>query len=248
MNPDRPVLSLVIPVFNSQDNLELLCQKIEQALTGQKFEIVLINDASIDNSWQVIQKLAAGNNHIRGINLRKNCGQDNALMAGFSHATGEYIVIMDDDLQHSPFDISKLHQKIQEGYDVVFARFKKKKHATWKNLGSWLNGVIAEILIDKPPHIYLSPFKIIRAEVVEEIQKYKGPYPYIDGLVFMVTSNVGQIENIDHHLRHAGKSNFNLARSVTVFLKLATNFSVFPLRIATAVGFVSSIFSFLLAI
>ncbi len=248
MNANKLTISLVIPVFNSQDNLEPLSHKISEALIEGSFEIILINDTSKDNSWGVIQKLAEQNTFIKGINLRKNSGQDNAIMAGLAEAKGEFIVIMDDDLQHSPFDIPRLHQKIDEGFDVVFAKFKRKKQALWKNMGSWFNGLMADILIDKPPHIYLSPFKIIQADVVREILKYKGPYPYIDGLLFMVTSNIGQIENVEHYHRNKGKSNFNFARSLTVFLKLATNFSVFPLRIATTIGFISSIFSFLLAV
>ena len=128
-------------------------------------------------------------------------------MAGLSYATGNYTVIMDDDIQHSPYDIIKLYDECRQGYDVCYANFLKKNQALWKNMGSWFNGKIADVLIDKPKHIYLSPFQIIRKEVVDEVLKYKGPYPYVQGLLLQTTSNVTQI-TIDHHERYQGKKQF----------------------------------------
>jgi undecaprenyl-phosphate 4-deoxy-4-formamido-L-arabinose transferase len=240
-------ISIVIPVYNSQDNLIELARQVHDALAKMSYELILVNDGSKDESWGVIVQLCSQNHNVIGVNLRKNCGQDNAIMAGLSYATGDYSVIMDDDIQHSPYDIIKLYDECRQGYDVCYAHFLKKKQALWKNIGSWFNGKIADVLIDKPGHIYLSPFQIIRKEVVDEILKYKGPYPYVQGLLLQTTANVTQI-TVAHHERYKGKSNFNFFRSISVFFKLATSFSVYPLRIASLLGFLVASIGFGLAL
>ncbi len=240
-------ISVVIPVYNSQENLIELARQIQDALAELRYELILVNDGSRDESWQVIARLCSLSPDVIGVNLRKNCGQDNAIMAGLSYVTGDYAVIMDDDIQHSPYDIPRLYDECRKGYDVCYAHFLKKNQALWKNLGSWFNGKIADVLIDKPKHIYLSPFQIIRKEVVVEVLKYKGPYPYVQGLLLQTTANVTQI-TIAHHERYRGKSNFNFFRSVSVFFKLATSFSVYPLRIASLLGFLVATAGFGLAL
>ncbi len=240
-------ISIVIPVYNSQDNLIELARQVHDALAEMSYELILVNDGSKDESWRIIAQLCSRNPNVIGVNLRKNCGQDNAIMAGLSYATGEFTVIMDDDIQHSPYDIIKLYDECRKGYDVCYAHFLKKNQALWKNMGSWFNGKIADVLIDKPRHIYLSPFQIIRKEVVDEILKYKGPYPYVQGLLLQTTANVTQI-TIAHHERYKGKGNFNFFRSISVFFKLATSFSVYPLRIASLLGFLVAASGFGLAL
>jgi len=238
-------ISIVIPVFNSEEILLELSRQIQDALTGLDYELILVNDKSVDGSWEKIRQLAGSHQNITGINLRKNFGQDNAIMAGLNFASGSYTVIMDDDLQHSPEDIIKLYHKCREGYDICYANFIKKKQAFWKNFGSWLNGKIAEILIGKPKYIYLSPFQIIRKDVIDRVIEYRGPYPYLQGLLLDLTDNVTQID-IKHHKRYKGESNFNFIRSLRIFIKLATSFSVIPLRVATLMGLISSVVGFLL--
>lgn len=239
-------ISIVVPVFNSEDNLVELCNQVNDALKNISYEIILVNDRSKDGSWKVIEQIADKYRQVLGINLRKNAGQDNALMAGLNYATGNYIVIMDDDLQHSPYDIIKLYDACKKNNtDICYANFNHKKQAGWKNMGSWFNGKISEWFLNKPKGIYLSPFKVISKGVIDEIIKYSGPYPYIDGLLLSVTDNLVQID-IDHHRRFKGRSNFNLTRSISVFLKHVTTFSVTPLRIASITGIVSSMVGFLL--
>ncbi|MFQ5753492.1 MAG: glycosyltransferase family 2 protein, partial [bacterium] len=240
-------ISVVIPVYNSEECLEALVNRLDKCLCDVPSEVIFVNDCSPDNSWQKIKEAAKSDKFI-GINLRKNAGQDNAIMAGLSRVTGDYIVIMDDDLQHDPNDIKKMVQELENGnFDVCFANFMEKKQKLWKNLGSWFNGKMSEIIINKPPRIYLSPFKVIRREVVDEIVKYQGPYPYVDGLIFTVTHNVTQVY-VEHHNRFSGSGNYTLSRSVAVWLKLMTSFSVFPLRIATIIGMMASASGFLLAL
>lgn len=242
-------ISVVIPVYNSEECLEELAKRLTDVLekTGLTYEIILVNDGSADNSWGKITDLCEIHSTVKGIKLRKNFGQDNAIIAGLNYATGASIIIMDDDLQHDPADIPALLDGLVQGYDVCYARFSIKKQTWFKNFGSWFNDKVANIVLKKPKGIYLSPYKAVKREVIDEIIKYDGPYPYVDGLLFRVTTNITQVP-VMHHERFAGKGNYNLRKSITVWLKLATNFSVFPLRIATYVGFLASCIGFLLAI
>jgi len=240
-------ISIIIPVYNSEECVEKLSEEIKTSLNSMSYEQIMVNDGSRDKSWSEIKRISKINKNIIGINLRKNFGQDNAIMAGLNYASGEYVVIMDDDLQHKPSDILRLYEQVSGGYDVCYANFKKKKQAVWKNIGSWLNGKLAELLLNKPPDIYLSPFKIICRDVVKEVIKYKGPYPYVDGLLFQVTNCITQVD-VEHHKRFKGVSNYNLIKSLKVFMKLAVNFSTKPLRMASLAGISCSIIGFLLGI
>jgi undecaprenyl-phosphate 4-deoxy-4-formamido-L-arabinose transferase len=240
-------ISIVVPIYNSTGTIVELNRRISDALRNVAFELILSDDGSGDDSWKVIKELTVRQKNVIGIRLRKNTWQDNALMAGLSLAQGEFVVIMDDDLQHSPYDIPALLNKCEEGFDVCYAHFQKKKQVWWKNLGSWFNGKIASIVLKKPRHIYLSPFQIIRKEVVAEILKYRGPYPYIQGLLLQVTNNIAQMY-VEHHERCAGKSNFNIIRSISLFLSHLTSFSVIPLRISAVLGFFVALAGFLLSI
>jgi polyisoprenyl-phosphate glycosyltransferase len=242
-------ISVVIPVYNSEDCLDELTRRLTDVLdkVGKVYEIILINDCSQDDSWTKITQCCKVNNKIRAINFRKNFGQDNAIMAGLKYSSGKSIIIMDDDLQHDPEDIAFLLNKLTKGYDVVYANFHSKKQSLIKNFGSWFNGKVAEIVINKPKGIYLSPYKAIKREIVKEIIKYEGPYPYVDGLIFRITQNITQITAI-HYKRYTGKGNYGLRKSILVWMKLVTNFSVLPLRFATFIGFVSAGLGFILGL
>jgi polyisoprenyl-phosphate glycosyltransferase len=240
-------ISVVIPVYNSQGNLAELFRQICDALKDLSFEIIFVDDRSTDSSWEIIKQLAAENKNTTAVRLRKNFGQDNALMAGFRIAEGNYVVIMDDDLQHSPYDIPKLYHKCKEGFDVCYALFRSKNQKRWKNAGSGLNGFFARLLLNKPKGIYLSPFKAVRSGIIKEILNFSGPFPYVDGLILEVTGNLTSVE-AEHHKRFSGKSNYTFFRSFLVFLKLLTSFSVAPLRLATITGFIIAVIGFILAI
>jgi undecaprenyl-phosphate 4-deoxy-4-formamido-L-arabinose transferase len=240
-------ISVVIPVYNSEQCLEDLSCEISAALKDVVYELILVNDKSRDKSWEKIVAITQNNHRVTGLNLRKNSGQDNAIMAGLSQCRGEYIVIMDDDLQHSPADIAKLHQKIKEGFDVCYGFFSDKKQTVWKNLGSKVNGYVAEIFLKKPEGLYLSPFKILSRGIVDAIINYKGPFPYVDGIILSITSNIAQVE-LKHHRRRAGSGNYNFVRSVSVFLKHVTGYSLYPLRLATIIGILSAGLSFSLGL
>ena len=237
-NEPRLAVSTVVPVYRSAEILPQLVDRIAAALAGGgaagNFEIVLVCDASPDESWDVIQTLAREHSFVRGICLRRNAGQHNATMAGLHYAAGERIVIIDDDLQHPPEAIPQMLAELDR-FDVCYTRYLNRRHALWKKIGSWVNDVSASLLLDKPRGLYLSSFKAIRREIAVEVIKYDGPYAYVDGLILDVTGSITAID-IEHQKRAAGKGNYDLRRSISLWLKVATSFSVFPLRTISVLG------------
>src|SRR5262245_16392480 len=206
------------------------------------YELILVDDASPDGSWKCIQRLAEANPNVKGLSHRRNFGQDNAILTGLRVASGVAIVIMDDDLQHSPDGIPKLYAEfVRSRADVVYAHFINKHHRTWKKLGSWFNGKLAEWLIDKPANIYLSPFKIISRDIADLVTAFDGPYPYFDGLLFQVTNRFSFIK-VEHRARVADESNYTFGKSLHVLGRLAYSYSVKPLRLVTALGVVAFMF------
>ena len=241
-------ISIVIPVYNSASCLDELVEQINNSLSDILYQIIFVNDYSTDNSWNLLKQISQNANNVLAINLAKNFGQDCAIMAGLNHADGDFIVIMDDDLQHSPYDFHLLQQTMDNSdCDVCYALFDKKQQSFIKNIGSWFNDKVANIVLKKPKDIYLSPFKILRKSLVEKIIKYDGPYPYIDGLIFRYTVNITQVI-VTHHKRFSGRGNYSIVKSISVWLRVLTNFSIVPLRISTYVGILSSLIGFLLAI
>ena len=240
-------ISIVIPVYNSSGNLKELSFQIDNCLKPFNYELIFINDASSDNSWDIITDITITNPSVIGINLRKNCGQDNSILAGLRQSIGEIVIVMDDDLQHSPADIVKLFSACKAGFDVCYANFKTKKQSFLKNMGSSFNGFLARMLMSKPKNIYLSPFKAIRREIADEIVKYESPYTYIDGIILDITSNLTQVE-VEHFPRKSGKSNYTLKKSASVLFRLFTGFSIVPLRIATYLGIVFTLLGVVLVV
>lgn len=248
----RPSLSLVIPVYGSEKVLPELASQLKDVLDGiaslgGNYEVIFVCDCSPDNSWRAIQGLAAQYPWVRGLSLRMNAGQHNALMAGFTHARGRIVMTMDDDLQHSPSDIPALLDELGRGRDVVYARFRSRKHAAWKIAGSRLNDRVAGYLLNKPKGLYLSPFRAMKSQIRDDILRYRGPYAYVDGLILSVTRNIGSVD-VDHHDRYAGDSAYSLRKSISLWLKMATSFSIVPLRLTSFAGICFAGLGFLLAI
>jgi undecaprenyl-phosphate 4-deoxy-4-formamido-L-arabinose transferase len=181
------------------------------------------------------------------LNLSKNFGQHNAVMAGFNHAGGDYVLTMDDDLQHPVEEIPKLVEALDMGYDVVYGEYMVKKHSFLKNIGSEINNVMGNIIIKKPKDLRFTSFRIIRSYVVKEIVKYDAPYPYIDGLILRVTNNIGIIP-VTHQLRASGQSNYTLKKLINLWLNGFLNFSITPLRLFTYLGMVMAVVGFLSSI
>lgn len=228
-------LSVVIPVYNAAATVARLVDEVFVHYAGILQEIILVNDCSTDNSGEVCNMLAERYANVVAVTLRKNSGEHNAVMCGLNYVTGDCVVIMDDDFQNPPTEVYKLYTELQKGYDVVYSRYEDKRHSFFRNAGSRFNNLIAGWLIDKPHGLYLSSFKIIHRDVVKEIIKYKGPFPYIDGLILRSTSSISSVA-VQHANRVYGKSNYNLPRLVSLYLNMFVNFSIRPLRILIFMG------------
>lgn len=239
-------LSIVVPVYRSQEILPELVHQVHQAVCslGLKdcFELLLVNDGSPDDSWSAIAELATRYDFVRGVNLQKNFGQHSATMAGLHYIRGEIVVVMDDDLQHPPDAIGDLVRGIEGGADVCYVRYEGRQHRLWKIIGSWINDYAASLLLEKPRGLYLSSFKAVHRKIVLEVIKYDGPYAYLDGLILDITRLIKTI-TIKHQPRHKGTGNYNLRRSISLWLRMATSFSVVPLRIATVMGLSMAVLS-----
>ncbi|AVX90132.1 glycosyltransferase [Pseudomonas koreensis] len=244
-------LSIVVPVYRSASILPVLVQQVQEVMVNEglsdAFELILVNDAGPDNSWDVIRSLAETHKFIRGINLRKNAGQHNAIMAGFNHVRGRIVAVMDDDLQHPPTALIDIMRALEEGHDVCYTKYLNRQHAGWKQAGSRFNDYVATLLLGKPKGLYLSSFKAMRREIVDEIIKYDGPYTYIDGLILDVTQSITSVD-IVHQARHEGESNYNFRRLLSLWLKMATSFSILPLRFATYMGFALAALSLVMVV
>ncbi len=231
-------LSIIIPVYNGAATIRELVTELNAKLASRfDLEVVLVNDASpSDNSAEVCEEIALRNPWVTFLDLSRNFGEHNAVMVGLNFCTGDGAVILDDDFQNPPSEVAKLVDKLNEGYDVVYSRYEKKMHHGLRNLGSSFNNLVATILIGKPRDLYLSSFKAITRFVIDELVKYNGPYPYIDGLIFRVTRNYATVL-VEHHPREAGTSGYSVRKLISLWLNMFTNFSVIPLRVATILGF-----------
>ncbi|UYN96252.1 MAG: glycosyltransferase family 2 protein [Enhydrobacter sp.] len=235
---DVPALSIVVPVYNGAATVGELVGALRALELEGGLEIVLVVDGSPDNSLDVCKRLAAEPGApVIVLSLSRNYGEHNAVMAGLARARGNYTISMDDDLQNPPDEVKRLFEYARDGgYDVVYTYYDEKKHAAWRNLGSRFTNWCADHLIDKPKGLYLSSFRCVSAFVREHIvASYEGPYPYVDGLIFQVTQNVGRLQ-VAHLPRAEGRSNYTLARLFRLWLSMFLNFSVIPLRFATLFG------------
>lgn len=249
----KPELSVVIPVYGSATILPNLVRRLEEvlapALGTTGFEVVLVHDCGPDDAWAVIRAEAADRAWLRGVDLRRNAGQHNAIMAGLGFARGRYIVTMDDDLQHDPADIPRILDTLRNGADLCYVQFEARKHALWKRAGSRFNDMVAARLLKKPRGLYLSPFRGFVRELGEEARRYHGPFVYLDGLLVQSTSPK-RIATIigKHHARDDGRSGYSLSKSISLWLQMATSFSIVPLRFVSLAGVAASCVAFLLAV
>lgn len=236
-------LSFVIPCYRSELSIASVVDEIRSTVASRAdydYEIILVNDCSPDGVWNVIQKLACEDSKIKGISLAKNFGQHSALMAGYARATGDFVVSLDDDGQTPPSEVFKLVDKINEGYDVVYGYYAHAKEHWFRRLGSYFNKKMAEHIIGQPKTLQTTSFFIVRDFIIKEIVRYPNPFPYIGGLVYRATKNLGNVE-IEHRHRLQGKSGYTIAGLISLWINGFTAFSVKPLRVATLMGFFCAI-------
>lgn len=241
-------LSIIIPVYNGSKTIKSLVNTVCNEFVDLDFEIILVNDGSCDASEKVCEEIALTNKCVKFISLRKNFGEFNAVMCGLHYVEGSYATIIDDDFQNPPSEVRVLHNEAKRGdFDVVYSKYHKKQHNLFRNIGSAFNDKMATFLIKKPKDLYLSSFKLIKKELVQEIIKYTGPFPYIDGLIFRATDSYSSVFTA-HEKRVEGSSNYTFSKLISVYLNMFLNFSVKPLRVFTAVGFIIFIIGAILTI
>ena len=243
-------VSFVIPCYRSAHTLENVVREIEEKmeeLTAYSYEIILINDCSPDDTLSVIRKLCEQRDSIKGISFARNFGQHAALMAGLRQAEGEYVVCLDDDGQTPANEVDKLLDKLEEGYDAVYAKYEQKHHSAFRNMGSKVNELMTRIMLEKPADLYVSSYFAVRRFVVEDMIRYENSYPYVIGLVLRTTKNITNVV-VQHRDRQEGTSGYTLSKLFGLWFNGFTAFSVKPLRIATAVGGCSAAVGFLYGI
>jgi glycosyltransferase involved in cell wall biosynthesis len=240
--PSRFALSVVIPVYNGASSIAELVGALEQLQIEGGHEIVLINDGSRDSSLAACRALVEhAQVPITLVDLSRNYGEHNAVMAGLRHARGAHVITMDDDLQNPPEEVERLLAYAQHsGHEVIYTCYDEKQHAFWRNLGSRFTNWVAGFVLDKPNGFSLSSFRCMSAFVVNEITRYDGPFPYVDGLILQVTQDIDRLL-VRHLPRAEGRSNYTVRRLLRLWLSMFVNFSVMPLRISTLTGFVLSI-------
>ena len=239
------MITIIIPIYNSEKSIFLLIESIVNVFKDLKFEVNMVNDGSNNAThiecMKIIDKYPKITNYIK---LRRNVGEHNAVMAGLNHSNGDWNIIMDDDFQNPPEEALKLYEYARKNkFDVIYADYDDKKHSFFRNLGSKLNDITANFVLKKPKDLYLCSFKCISKNILQDIIKYKGPFPYIDGLILSITSNIGQLK-LKHAPRAMGKSNYSILKLIKLYLNIITNFSTVPIRLFSIAGFIISLISF----
>ena len=228
-------LSIVIPVYNSSEILNKLIDEIQLSLFNKKiiFEIVLVNDASNDDSWDKIKKLSERHKVVTGINLKYNFGQHNAIMAGLNHCKGNYIVLMDDDLQHPPDKIYDIYNKLINNYDVCYVRYIKRKHLKWKIFVSKANNIFASFIFkNKPINTYTSSYKGFNRNILKNIIDYKKKEVFLDWIILDKAKNITSI-NVQHNERFKGTTNYNLKNLLFLWSNMIMIVPILPIRISS---------------
>jgi len=239
--------SIVIPVYKSSASLHELEMRIDAVFSkipDSVYELIFVNDSpfsktTVDALSVVVQK----NPNVIVIELMKNFGQQPATLCGIEHASGNFIITMDDDLQHYPEDIPKLLHMSK--HDVVIAKFKEKKHSLFQRVGSVIKGYFDHIILGKPKSLKLTPFRLIKANIAKLMFKRNTPYPFIPALLFEITDDILNVE-IDHYPRHEGKSNHTFSKMIGVFSNLLINNSSFLLRMIGYLGLLISLITLVL--
>jgi undecaprenyl-phosphate 4-deoxy-4-formamido-L-arabinose transferase len=231
-------ISVVVPVFNSEQTLEALIARLESVLSQQtdRFEVILVNDASRDGSWDIAQRLARDRSFVRALNLMRNYGQHNALLAGIRRAQFEIIVTLDDDLQNPPEEIPRLLAELVRGYDAVYGVPENEQHGLLRDIASVVTKLTLQNAMGAETARNISAFRAFRTELREGFRDYRGSFVSIDVLLTWGTTRFTSLV-VRHEPRKAGVSNYTLKKLIIHALNMMTGFSTMPLQIASLVGF-----------
>ena len=234
------LISFVIPCYKSVNTLPDVVDTIQKTVASREdveAEIILVNDASPDGTWDVIKDLHDRYDNVMGVNIAKNSGQQSAIMAGLRHASGDLVAVSDDDGQTPIETIFEFYECMQEGgYDVVCADYHGRgKRSAFRRLGSWANNEMARMFMDKPEDLSLSVYFLAKRFVIEEMIRYTNAYPHMEGLLIRTTRNIGNVQ-VDQKERASGSSGYNLKKLLSTWINGLTTFSIKPLRLAVFFG------------
>jgi glycosyltransferase involved in cell wall biosynthesis len=231
-------ISIVIPVYNAESTIAELTERLEKVLTSLcvDFEVILVNDASLDNSWPTICEIAQRRDRILGIDLMRNYGQHNAVLCGIREARYGTIVTMDDDLQHPPEAIPLLLNKLHESYDVVYGVPAEEKHGIWRDTASVLTKTVLQSIMGVETGRKISAFRAFRTALREAFADFHQSFVSIDVLLSWATARFAAV-SVSHQERTQGTSNYSFRKLVSHTINMITGFSVVPLRLASITGF-----------
>lgn len=251
-NQSNKLISFVIPCYRSQNTIETVVKEIQDTVKTRKgfdFEIVLVNDCSPDGVWDVIAKLSKENDNIIGINFAKNFGQHSALLAGYHYCSGDYVVSLDDDGQTPACEVYSLIDELEKGYDVVYASYGEVHQNIIRKLGSRFAKAMSDYMFDvkAKDNNQGSSYFVARRFIIQEVIKYGNPYPYMGGLVFRATRNIGFVF-VEHRDRMEGRSGYSLRGLINLWLNGFTAFSIKPLRLGSYAGFFFAFVGFIYAL
>ena len=242
-------ISFVIPCYNSTNTIAAVVQEIKEVMTTEMskydYEIILVNDGSPDGTtYHAIEGIVGKEDHIIGVNLSRNFGQPSAVMAALNQSSGDYVVCGDDDGQTPFIELPKLFEKIEEGYDLVEAKYAvREKRSLFRKMGTVANEGMATWLIAKPKGLELTTYWVTKRYVVDEMIAYHNPYPYLGGLMLRTTQKACNVE-VTHRERLSGHSGYSLKKMIELWLNGFTSFSIKPLRVMTWIGCILSLVGF----
>jgi len=231
-----PEISVVIPVYRAQRSLHELYRRLTAALeqVAADFEIIFVEDCGGDRSWEIICELAEQDGRVQGVQFSRNFGQHAATICGFSRATGDRIITLDDDLEQRPEDIAELCRKADEGYALVYGVYRERSHSWWRNLTSEFARKLFRIAIPSLNHEYTS-FRLVERTLAQKLCDFDSPFPFVDGYLSWVTNNYSTVD-VPHEFRAHGTSNYNLRKLLTHTINIFVTFSDLPLRMASWIG------------
>ncbi len=244
-------LSFVIPCYRSENTVMIVVDEIENTVSQRPeydYEIILVNDSSPDNVWNVISERAKTDDKVIGINLSKNFGQHSALMAGYNNVSGDIVVSLDDDGQTPACDVFKLIDELDKGYDIVYAQYPETRQSWFRRLGSNFTKKITDYLFDiKDDNRKGSSYFVAKRYLIDEMVKYKNAYPYLAGLVLRSTRNISVV-NVEHRSRIEGQSGYSITKLLALWLNGFTAFSIKPLKLGAYCGFFLASLGFVFAL
>lgn len=241
----RDGLTVVVPVYNSAETLPELIKRLKQVLSavGRDFEVILVDDGSSDSSWEVIESIAKSNQWVRGVSMMRNYGQHNATLAGVRAARYSITVTMDDDLQHPPEELPVLLGAMNDNVDVIYGVAVQEPHSVLRNVASVVTKFALQSATGADNAKVVSAWRLFRTDIRQSFTPYQSPFVSIDVLLTWGASRFGVVK-VRHDQRFIGSSNYGFTKLLRHALNMMTGFSVFPLQVASVVGFVFTFFGF----